>query len=564
VANSDSYTVSVIATATNTVVATVPVGSAPGGVAITPSGAFAYVTNGIDNTVSVIATATNTVVATVPVKNFPFGVAITPDGAFAYVADSHYLSMSVIATATNTVANTFEAYDPNSVAITPNGAYAYVTSPVGFINNSVSVVATATQTVVATIPLAAQPVGVAITSDGAYAYVAEEGANSVLAIATATNTVVATVPVGFTPMGVAITPPIPGTVPTITSPTPGSVLPSDFASFSWMQVSGATKYQLNVGTSAGAANVFTGTTTSTSQPVGFIPCTGETIYVALSAYVDGSFQPGNDYTYVCGTVVSDFKRDGHADVIWEEPTIGWAQIWYLGGTYGVSLTGAANVTQANPWHIVGVADFNGDGAPDVVWQDPVSGAVQVWYLDGTEGNVLMGAADITTRNPWQVVSVADFNQDGHPDLLGQDPNSGWAQIWYLGGPQGTTLLGAANLTKSNPWRVVGSADFNGDGFPDVLWQDPDGGTVQIWYLGGTTPGSQGSVFQSAENLVEDLGTAKVVAVADFNQDGHPDVVVQDPATGAATVYFYIGPQGTTYYGSVSLSMGNPWYIAGPH
>ena len=54
---------SVIATATNTVVTTIPVGTAPRGIAISPDGATAYVANTGSNTVSVIATATNTVVA---------------------------------------------------------------------------------------------------------------------------------------------------------------------------------------------------------------------------------------------------------------------------------------------------------------------------------------------------------------------------------------------------------------------------------------------------------------------------------------------------------------------
>jgi hypothetical protein len=53
----------VIDTANNTVVATVPVGSFPNGVAITPNGAFVYVSNRNDTTVSVISTATNMVVA---------------------------------------------------------------------------------------------------------------------------------------------------------------------------------------------------------------------------------------------------------------------------------------------------------------------------------------------------------------------------------------------------------------------------------------------------------------------------------------------------------------------
>jgi YVTN family beta-propeller protein len=74
------FTVSVIDTATNTVVATVPVGSDPFAVAVTPDGTHVYVANNGSNNVSVIRTATNTVVKTIPVGNNPVGVAITPDG----------------------------------------------------------------------------------------------------------------------------------------------------------------------------------------------------------------------------------------------------------------------------------------------------------------------------------------------------------------------------------------------------------------------------------------------------------------------------------------------------
>jgi YVTN family beta-propeller protein len=73
--------VSVIDTATNAVVATIPVGFSPFHIAITPDGARAYVANqGSTNTVSVIDTATNRVLATIPGGFSPVGVAITPDG----------------------------------------------------------------------------------------------------------------------------------------------------------------------------------------------------------------------------------------------------------------------------------------------------------------------------------------------------------------------------------------------------------------------------------------------------------------------------------------------------
>jgi YVTN family beta-propeller protein len=73
--------VSVIQTSDNTVVATVAVGDFPQGAAVTPDGAFAYVTNYFSDNVSVIQTSDNTVVATVAVGFGPFGVAVTPDGA---------------------------------------------------------------------------------------------------------------------------------------------------------------------------------------------------------------------------------------------------------------------------------------------------------------------------------------------------------------------------------------------------------------------------------------------------------------------------------------------------
>src|SRR5215217_2673098 len=87
VTNADDNTVSVIDTATQAVVATVPVGGFPRGLAVTPNGAFVYVANLNDNSVSVISAATSTVTATVPAGAGPFDVAITPNSAFVYVTN---------------------------------------------------------------------------------------------------------------------------------------------------------------------------------------------------------------------------------------------------------------------------------------------------------------------------------------------------------------------------------------------------------------------------------------------------------------------------------------------
>jgi YVTN family beta-propeller protein len=134
-------TVSVIATATNTVVSTITVGSQPNGVAITPDGSKVYVTNSNSNTVSVITTATNAVVSTITVGRLPDGIAVTPDGSKVYVANILDDTISVIATATNTVVGSPIAVGnaPNGVAVTPDGTTGYVANSG---SNTVSVIAT--------------------------------------------------------------------------------------------------------------------------------------------------------------------------------------------------------------------------------------------------------------------------------------------------------------------------------------------------------------------------------------------------------------------------------------
>jgi YVTN family beta-propeller protein len=69
-------TVAVIKAATNKVVATIPVGEEPTGVAFTPDGKRAYVTNFNSNDVSVVDTSTKKVVATIGVGTHPSGVGI--------------------------------------------------------------------------------------------------------------------------------------------------------------------------------------------------------------------------------------------------------------------------------------------------------------------------------------------------------------------------------------------------------------------------------------------------------------------------------------------------------
>ena len=205
VANSFSDTVSVIDTATNTVVATVTVGSGPVGIAVSPDGSQVYVTNSHSGTVSVIDTATDTVINTIPVGFAPQSVVFSPDGATAYVANRDSGTVSVISTATGTVTSTIPVPGgtPRGVVVSPDGSTLYVPDA----TDTVSVIDTATNTVVKTIAVGSTPTGVAVSADGSTVYVTNYGSNTVSEISTATNTVTATVPGFHNPYGVTEAPP---------------------------------------------------------------------------------------------------------------------------------------------------------------------------------------------------------------------------------------------------------------------------------------------------------------------------------------------------------------------
>jgi YVTN family beta-propeller protein len=121
----------------------------------------AYVTNLADNTVSVIDVLTNTVTATVPVGSMPRYLAVTPDGTRVYVANNGDNNISVIDTVTNTVTDTIIAgLAPFGIAILSDGLNAYVTNNDG---NDVSQVDTTANNVVTTFPVGTSPQGIAIT-----------------------------------------------------------------------------------------------------------------------------------------------------------------------------------------------------------------------------------------------------------------------------------------------------------------------------------------------------------------------------------------------------------------
>ncbi|HEU4738875.1 MAG TPA: PKD domain-containing protein [Solirubrobacterales bacterium] len=159
------------------------------------------------NSISVFDTASGALGAPVAIgaNAEPFQLAISPNGQTLYSANYEVDTVSVIATASKAVVATIPVGEhPFGIAVTPDGSRVYVTNAE---DDNVSVIATATNQVIgASIPVGDSPFGIAISPDGTRALVTNSGDDTVSVINLASGQVVATVPAGDNPYGLAYTP----------------------------------------------------------------------------------------------------------------------------------------------------------------------------------------------------------------------------------------------------------------------------------------------------------------------------------------------------------------------
>ena len=136
------------------------------------------------------------------------------------------------------------------------------------------------------------------------------------------------------------------------------------------------------------------------------------------------------------------------------------------------------------WKVRGAGDFNGDFKPDLIWQNEVTGQISAWLMDGTtrrDGRLL--SPSVVQDTDWRIVGVADFNGDGHSDLLWQHQSSGLVSVWHMNGLRRVdgVLLSPGQVAETNlKIRAVGNVD--GDEWPDLIWQNQATGLLSAWLM----------------------------------------------------------------------------------
>jgi uncharacterized protein (TIGR03437 family) len=213
-------------------------------------------------------------------------------------------------------------------------------------------------------------------------------------------------------------------------------------------------------------------------------------------------------------------------------------------------------------------DFNGDGHLDLaVLQDPIGSAANgtVALLLGNGDGTFGAATTIATGVPSGSLALADFNGDGKPDLF------------VYGGLQSVVLLSQGNgsfsapvLSGIGPGGVASAVavDLNGDGKVDVMLTTGD----DVYVYTGNGNGTFNAPIQSPTGGLP--GAFIYLGYADFNGDGKIDYLIANGVDSALYLAFgngdgtfkapqvYAAPANVGPVGIIPLEDGNTAMVMG--
>jgi parallel beta-helix repeat protein len=147
-------------------------------------------------------------------------------------------------------------------------------------------------------------------------------------------------------------------------------------------------------------------------------------------------------------------------------------------------------------------------------------------LSGTGLGFVNSSSPAVGSNPWEI-ATADFNGDGKPDIAVMNLVSNSVTIW-LGNGDGT-FTAAPTLALGNHPQGMAVADFNGDGKPDLAVSVTGSNTISIFL------GNGDGTFTAAPTIAATFGVENMVA-ADFNGDGIVDLAMDDGADQQVRVF----------------------------
>jgi hypothetical protein len=249
------------------------------------------------------------------------------------------------------------------------------------------------------------------------------------------------------------------------------------------------------------------------------------------------------------------------------PTRGFIKTVALCSLSLISMAAAAQqfnqplVIPTGGWPVgIVAADLDGDGKADLIYTDyGATATASTTHILVNKGDGSFAAGQ-TIATAGAAIAAADFDHDGHVDLVWVWGSVGLGKVYLARGNGDGTFAAAQELgtfaivgTNAPDFRYVMGAQLHDTGYLDVLVED-----VANPSLLTLTTDSSGTLVRLVGTKLQSVGP---MVAADLNGDGHTDLVIKSvlggTASGGAVNVFFGSADGLltaagTYAGSSAV------------